>query len=198
MKRIVRISFIAVFFALVFAMSGCYTSLHIQEREHAVISTDSVSYDVSVVVFPRYRDYHFYPGYSDFYFYPYWRHYGSYYSPWNYPWYRFGLYWNGYTIGWWNDRYIRPWYIHPNVKYRPPPRTRDTMGGRGFIRKEGSLMRDNDAEKERQKRIMPRTNSGKERTREGVSPRKERVPDKGKSPEKTPTKRGSVRERGRR
>lgn len=206
MKKI-GISFIFCIFISLFALSGCYTSLKVQKGTS----------DISLSLYQNYNNV-WYP-YSWYYPRSYWYYDYTYIPLWD-SWYRFGFYWDGGTIGWWNYRYYRPWYWHhddwwnkfPPLRWNEKFRTRlrDNDGGRGIIRsrdfskdnfrnriKREGIRNDRDDRNRRENISPPQKNSGTERTREGISPRKDTPSDRGKS-SNTSTKRESTRDRGRR
>lgn len=197
MKKL-GISFVFIVFISLFILSGCYTSLEVQKD-----ANDSDNVSVSL-----------YQNSNNVWYYDY-----GYIPSWN-SWHRFGFYWDGSTIGWWNYRYYRPWYwYHDDWWNKFPPskwnekfrtRLRDNDGGRGIVKprdssgdnsrertKREGIRNDRNDKNRRENVSPPQKNSGTERKREGVSPKKDTPSDRGRS-EDTGAKRESVRDRGRR
>ena len=145
------IFFVFLIFISLFAFSGCYTSLQVQKE------TD----DTNVSVYKHYD--------NVYYSHPYWYYTYRYIPSWN-SWHRFGFYWDGSSIGWWNHRYERPWLW--NHKFSPPKvppkfrdiRIRNNDGGRGIIKPRNSP-KDNSRERIRNDRNDNSSNKTSTRNR---------------------------------
>jgi len=140
--------FFALFFSSLIFLSGCYTHFQVQTRERtyeSVVADSAQETTLYQSLLLRSELYPFpYPSYPR-YWYPY-QYYGNY---WNNNsrsnGFFFGLYWNTNQFGYWDYWNNKPWnwyppkWVNPNLPkipdvFRPPIRTRDNSGERGFNR----------------------------------------------------------------
>ena len=146
--------FFALFFSSLLFLSGCYTHFSVETRERihesAVVDSakETVLYQSLVLrseLFPSpysLYPYPYYLQYNSWYSYPY-RYYGNYWgSSWRNNWY-FGFYWDMHQFDYWGFPHNKPhiwnppkWIYPPRTSetFRPPTRTRDNSGERGFDR----------------------------------------------------------------